>query len=213
MIASGIVPRAIAGRMRWRIASHSAAQLAEMIESTMNRLVRRSRSVCTSSRPMLGSQPSFTAKVHLRISARKKIGHADADQRPDEADVVERPAGVLGGDDAERDADDDGEQHRREGELEVAGKRSRSSSVTGAASRCSARSRRAGDPLEVLARTARRAAGRGRTGARSRRPPPGSPVRRAAPAPVRRAAPASTAKTRNETAESTGMANRSRRAA
>ena len=31
-------------------------------------------SLSTSSRPMLGNQPSLTAKIHFRISPRKKIG-------------------------------------------------------------------------------------------------------------------------------------------
>ena len=111
---------------------------------------------------------------------------------PTRLDVVERPVDVLGGDDAERDADDDGEHHRREGQLD--GRREALAQLVddrALASSMLSRSRREA-PARGTCRTARRAAGRGRTGARWRPPPPASPVRRAVPAPVRRAAPAST---------------------
>ena len=138
--------------------------------------------------------------------------HADPDQRSDEADVVERSVGVLGSDDAEWDADDDGEQHRRQSELDGGGE-ALAELVDDRPLRRHTQPEVAGDdPLEIfpvlhdewpvesvltldggdrfrVARSPRRAwAG-----------PPGSALVQA--------------KTRNETARSTGMAKSSRRAA
>ena len=57
-------------------------------------------SMRTSCRPTLGSQPSLTAKMYLRISARKKIGIEIPISDSDQARVVEQPAVPLRGDES-----------------------------------------------------------------------------------------------------------------
>ena len=74
MIASGIVPSAIAGRIRCLIASTNASQFRVMIASRTKKFVGCSASRSGSWRPTEGSHPSLTEKMYLRMIARKKIG-------------------------------------------------------------------------------------------------------------------------------------------
>ena len=135
---------------------------------------------------------------------------ADADQRTDEADVVERPADVLGRDEAERDPSADGEEHRREGELD--GRREALASNSSRTGRCVATlsPKSPVRPASGTCRTARRAAGRGRMPLDRR-----DRLRCRPLAEQRLGRPARSAlvqaKTRNETPSRTGMARMSRR--
>ena len=69
-------------------------------------------------RPTVGNQPSFTAKMYLRMIARKKIGIEMPSSETTRLDVVERPAVALRGEEAERDPEQDREEHRRDRELD-----------------------------------------------------------------------------------------------
>ncbi len=69
-------------------------------------------------RPTVGNQPSFTAKMYLRMIASTKIGIEIPSSERDEAELVEHAAVAFRGQEAERDPDQDREEHRGEGELD-----------------------------------------------------------------------------------------------
>ena len=74
MIASGIEPSAIAGRIRCLMRVPERLQVAgdDRVEDVeVRRVLEVDEDVI---RPTVGSQPSLTAKMYLRMIARKKIG-------------------------------------------------------------------------------------------------------------------------------------------
>ena len=145
----------------------------------------------TSWRPTLGSQPSSTAKAHLRMIARKKIGiETPISETKRLAWSTELPwrfaATNPSGMPRKRREDHRAERQldrRREPLPDLLGDRAagRDARPEVAASRSSAGS----------ASTARRSGRRARTGRGSGRPTRPSPARRAAPRPASRAAPGS----------------------
>ena len=74
MIASGMVPSAMPGRMRCLIASQDASNSRVNNPSSTKKLVTWVASIRTSCRPDGGSQPSRTAKTYFSRNARKKTG-------------------------------------------------------------------------------------------------------------------------------------------
>ena len=67
MIASGIEPSAIAGRIRWRSASQNASKSSDRSESIRMKFVCNSMPIRGSIRPLAGSQCSWAAKMNCSV--------------------------------------------------------------------------------------------------------------------------------------------------
>ena len=122
MIASGIEPSAIAGRMRCLTASQAAFQSPrdDPVEDVeVRRMLGLDEDVLTAD----ARQPAELDGEHpLEDDREEEDRDRDADQRDEEARVVERPSVPLGREEAERKAEQRGEEHRPEGELDRRGK-------------------------------------------------------------------------------------------
>ena len=120
MIASGIEPSAIAGRIEVpeRVDEQRRAARRAACRSSMkfgHDLEARARG---SIRPCAGSHWSWTAKMYCERQAEDEDRDADPEQRDDRHAAVDPALGVAGGEPAERDAEPDREQHRRERQLD-----------------------------------------------------------------------------------------------
>ena len=74
MTASGIVPNAIAGRIRCEAAERNAAHSCALSVSISMNPVAAGTSYSTAMRPDTGVQPSCTEKNRISSSAHQKIG-------------------------------------------------------------------------------------------------------------------------------------------
>ncbi|MCY1377876.1 hypothetical protein D9M69_654710 [compost metagenome] len=80
MTASGIVPSTMAGRIRWRTASHSAPLFSSGSARSASQASISMKPVCgctsniRSSRPDTGVQPSPTEKIRISSKPHQKMG-------------------------------------------------------------------------------------------------------------------------------------------
>ena len=118
MIASGIEPSAIAGRIRCWMASHAACPVPrdDPVEDVEVRRVLRVDQDVLSADARQPAEP--TAKTYLRISARKKIGIETPISDRNRLAWSSRRAVLFRREEAERDPDETREQHRRERKLD-----------------------------------------------------------------------------------------------
>ena len=109
------------GSTRWRRASAEQSNSRVSRPSSTKKPVTRVQPSAESWRPDTGKIGVSTANQYLSRKARKKTGTATPMSDSDDGAVVERRAASLRGEVAQRDREDDGDDHRADAQLDRRG--------------------------------------------------------------------------------------------